>query len=67
MQPPLCQGPDPTARQPKHAIPAGTTDCHCHVFDHLGRVRSDEGIEAPGFQALLRLLVTNPAVLYGFA
>lgn len=56
MQAPLCQGPDPKPRQPKHAIPAGTIDCHCHVFDYLGRVRSDEGIEAPGFQALLRLL-----------
>jgi predicted TIM-barrel fold metal-dependent hydrolase len=26
------------------------------VFDHLGRVRGGEGVEAPGFQALLRIL-----------
>lgn len=26
------------------------------VFDHLGRVRGGEGVEAPGFQVILRLL-----------
>jgi len=26
------------------------------VFDHLGRVRGSEGINAPGFQALLRII-----------
>ena len=26
------------------------------VFDHLGRVRGGEGVQAPGFQALLRIL-----------
>ena len=26
------------------------------VFDHLGRVRGSEGVNAPGFQALLRIL-----------
>ena len=30
--PPLCQGPDPQPRKPRHAIPAGVIDCHCHVF-----------------------------------
>lgn len=33
MQPPLCQGPDPDPRKPVHALPAGATDCHCHVFE----------------------------------
>lgn len=33
MQPPLCQGPDPQPRKPRHTIPAGATDCHCHVFE----------------------------------
>jgi 2-pyrone-4,6-dicarboxylate lactonase len=33
VQPPLCQGPDPQPRKPRHTIPAGTTDCHCHVFE----------------------------------
>lgn len=32
-QPPLCQGPDPKPRKPQHRIPAGATDCHCHVFE----------------------------------
>jgi len=32
-QPPLCQGPDPKPRKPRYPIPAGATDCHCHVFE----------------------------------
>ncbi len=32
-QPPLCQGPDPAPRKPRHAIPPGAIDCHCHVFE----------------------------------
>lgn len=31
--PPLCQGPDSRPRKPKHALPAGAIDCHCHVFE----------------------------------
>jgi 2-pyrone-4,6-dicarboxylate lactonase len=31
--PPLCAAPDPHPRKPHHAIPHGTTDCHCHVFE----------------------------------
>lgn len=31
--PPLCAGPDREPRKPRHAIPAGATDCHCHVFE----------------------------------
>jgi predicted TIM-barrel fold metal-dependent hydrolase len=30
--PPLCQGPDREPRKPRHTIPAGAIDCHCHVF-----------------------------------
>lgn len=37
MQPPLCQGPDARPRKPKHAIPAGAIDCHCHVFEDQSR------------------------------
>jgi len=33
MQPPLCQGPDPNPCPPRHAIPAGAIDCHCHEFE----------------------------------
>ena len=33
MLPPLCQAPDPAPRKPKLALPAGATDCHCHVFE----------------------------------
>ncbi|HWI14245.1 MAG TPA: amidohydrolase family protein, partial [Burkholderiales bacterium] len=31
--PPLCAEPDRNPRKPRHAIPAGTIDCHCHVFE----------------------------------
>jgi len=31
--PPLCQGPDPRPRKPRHEIPPGAIDCHCHVFE----------------------------------
>jgi predicted TIM-barrel fold metal-dependent hydrolase len=31
------------------------------VVDHMGGVRAEEGVEAPGFQALLRLLGTGRA------
>jgi len=37
MQPPLCQGPDPAPRKPRHRIPKGATDCHCHVFEDPAR------------------------------
>jgi len=30
------------------------------VFEHLGRARGDEGVQAEGFRALLRLLETRP-------
>ncbi|MDP2238673.1 MAG: amidohydrolase family protein [Burkholderiales bacterium] len=36
-QPPICQGPDPQPRRPKHAMPAGVVDCHCHVFEDQSR------------------------------
>jgi 2-pyrone-4,6-dicarboxylate lactonase len=29
--------PPQAARKPRHAIPAGTTDCHCHVFEDPSR------------------------------
>jgi predicted TIM-barrel fold metal-dependent hydrolase len=30
--PPLCLGPDPQPARPRRRLPAGATDCHCHVF-----------------------------------
>lgn len=35
--PPLCAAPDRHPRKPRHAIPAGATDCHCHVFEDPAR------------------------------
>jgi 2-pyrone-4,6-dicarboxylate lactonase len=32
-QPPLCQGPDPKPHKPRHPIPPGAIDCHCHIFE----------------------------------
>jgi 2-pyrone-4,6-dicarboxylate lactonase len=32
MTAPLCLGPDLHPVQPRHRFPAGSTDCHCHVF-----------------------------------
>jgi 2-pyrone-4,6-dicarboxylate lactonase len=31
--PPLCPAPDPKPTKPRHAIPAGAVDCHCHTFE----------------------------------
>lgn len=36
-EPALCPGPDPHPRPPRHALPAGATDCHCHVFEDRAR------------------------------
>jgi 2-pyrone-4,6-dicarboxylate lactonase len=36
-EPPLCPEPDRAPRKPRHTIPAGTTDCHCHVFEDRKR------------------------------
>ncbi len=30
---PACIGPHPSPRKPRHQLPAGSTDCHCHVFE----------------------------------
>ena len=30
---PDCVGPHSNPRKPRHALPAGSTDCHCHVFE----------------------------------
>ena len=30
---PACIGPHPNPRKPRHQLPAGSTDCHCHVFE----------------------------------
>ena len=33
----LFPGPDLNPRQPRHVIPAGVIDCHCHVFDQFDK------------------------------
>src|SRR5258705_747961 len=30
---PACISPHPNPRKPRHQLPAGSTDCHCHVFE----------------------------------
>ena len=35
--PPLCLPPLPAARAPRHRLPPGATDCHCHVFEDPSR------------------------------
>ena len=30
---PSCIAPHPHPRKPRHKLPAGSTDCHCHVFE----------------------------------
>ena len=30
---PACIGPHPNPRRPRHPLPAGASDCHCHVFE----------------------------------
>lgn len=34
MTAPLCLGPDFNPVKPRHRLPAGATDCHCHVFSN---------------------------------
>ena len=33
MQPKQSLGPRPDTRPPRHRLPAGATDCHCHTFE----------------------------------
>jgi predicted TIM-barrel fold metal-dependent hydrolase len=33
LSPPLCLDPAPLTRRPRHSLPDGATDCHCHVFE----------------------------------
>jgi len=34
---PACLPPRPAGRRPRHALPAGATDCHCHVYQDPDR------------------------------
>ena len=37
MSAPQCLPPNSTARAPRERLPAGSTDCHCHVFADAAR------------------------------
>ncbi|HEY0294789.1 MAG TPA: amidohydrolase family protein [Bordetella sp.] len=36
-QPPICLPADHRPRPPRHALPPGATDCHCHIYEQPER------------------------------
>jgi predicted TIM-barrel fold metal-dependent hydrolase len=78
-QPPLCAAHDPAPRSPNIEIPAGSCDCHAHVFGPGSTYPFiPQGLYTPGDLLNLfvrwvpdeklrgRILVSNPASLYDF-
>ncbi|TAL90405.1 MAG: GntR family transcriptional regulator [Candidimonas sp.] len=50
MEAPLCLPFDPAPAQPRHRLPLGATDCHCHVFmdtSHYPMLRERSYTPAP--------------------
>jgi predicted TIM-barrel fold metal-dependent hydrolase len=43
MSAPQCLPPGAITRKPRHALPPGSTDCHCHVFEDPRRYPLVEG------------------------
>jgi predicted TIM-barrel fold metal-dependent hydrolase len=43
MSAPQCLPPNTATRKPRHALPPGSTDCHCHVFANPQRYPLVEG------------------------
>jgi 2-pyrone-4,6-dicarboxylate lactonase len=37
MQSQQALGPDLNTRKPRHLLPSGSTDCHCHTFEDISR------------------------------
>lgn len=54
---PVCIGPHPNPRKPRHKLPAGSTDCHCHVFEDPKKYPlSDNRSYTPPYLPLSRYL-----------
>jgi len=67
---PLCAGPDPDTRSPRFLLPAGSTDCHAHVFGPVarypysaGRVYTPPDASPADYWRMLRTLGVTRAVL----
>lgn len=66
--PPLCAGPDPDPRPPRHRIPDGACDCHFHVFDEPSPQVAERSYSAPrasldDFRRLQSALGTQRSVI----
>ena len=62
----LCQGPDPHSRQPRLPAPPLATDTHFHILGRPARVVVVIPCDTPDEKTRKRILVDNPAALFGF-
>ncbi|MES2187105.1 MAG: amidohydrolase family protein [Pseudomonadota bacterium] len=61
--PPVCLPFDPRPRRPRHALPPGATDCHCHVFEDPQRYPLNAGRSyTPSLATLRQYLAMCDAV-----